>query len=76
MQIFFFHQIPLEGFEYLTRIHYKSDNVPHDGKWGEHEIDYILFTQKPVTITPNKNEVKDYRYVSQQQLKQLVGKNL
>lgn len=27
-------QVPLNGFEFLTRIHYKA---PSDGKWGEHE---------------------------------------
>lgn len=27
-------QVPLEKFEFLTRIHYKA---PSDGKWGEHE---------------------------------------
>lgn len=27
-------QVPLEKFNFLTRIHYKA---PSDGKWGEHE---------------------------------------
>ena len=27
-------QVPLEQFQFLTRIHYKA---PSDGKWGEHE---------------------------------------
>ena len=27
-------QVPLEAFQFLTRIHYKA---PSDGKWGEHE---------------------------------------
>lgn len=27
-------QVPLDAFEFLTRIHYKA---PSDGKWGEHE---------------------------------------
>ena len=27
-------QVPLEKFDFLTRIHYKA---PSDGKWGEHE---------------------------------------
>lgn len=27
-------QVPLEKFEFFTRIHYKA---PSDGKWGEHE---------------------------------------
>jgi len=27
-------QVPIEKFDFLTRIHYKA---PSDGKWGEHE---------------------------------------
>ena len=27
-------QVPLDRFDFLTRIHYKA---PSDGKWGEHE---------------------------------------
>jgi isopentenyl-diphosphate delta-isomerase len=27
-------QVPLDDFQFLTRIHYKA---PSDGKWGEHE---------------------------------------
>ena len=63
----------MDDFHYLTRIHYQAGNVPHDGKWGEHEIDYILFMQHNVTVVPNPNEVKSYRYVSKEELKQLIG---
>lgn len=28
------HQVPLDQFHFLTRIHYVA---PSDGKWGEHE---------------------------------------
>ena len=69
----FFPQLPLEAFHYLTRIHYRSDNVPSDGTWGEHEIDYILFIQRDVDVNINQNEVQSYRYVSQEQLKQFMG---
>ena len=30
--------VPLENFRFLTRIHYKA---PSDGKWGEHESEYL-----------------------------------
>jgi isopentenyl-diphosphate delta-isomerase len=78
-------QVPLDKFEFLTRIHYKS---PSDGKWGEHEseqtrhsnhvrktltmrttVDYILFIKANVDIEPNLNEVQATRYVSQKDLK-------
>lgn len=61
-------QVPLEAFQYLTRIQYKSENVPRDGIWGEHEIDYILFIQADVDVDVNDNEVQAHRYVSKDQL--------
>ncbi|EPS36079.1 hypothetical protein H072_10483 [Dactylellina haptotyla CBS 200.50] len=61
-------QVPLDKFEFLTRIHYKA---PSDGLWGEHEIDYILFIQTTVDVNPNPNEVKDTKYVTADELKQM-----
>ncbi|EGS21484.1 isopentenyl-diphosphate delta-isomerase-like protein [Thermochaetoides thermophila DSM 1495] len=61
-------QVPLEKFRFLTRIHYKA---PSDGKWGEHEIDYILFIKANVDLNINKNEVQATRYVTPEELKQL-----
>ncbi|KZT59647.1 Isopentenyldiphosphate isomerase [Calocera cornea HHB12733] len=62
-------QTPIDGFQYLTRIHYLA---PSDGLWGEHEIDYILFMAAPVTVTPNLNEISEYKYVSPEELKELM----
>ena len=78
-------QVPLEKFQFLTRIHYKA---PSNGKWGEHEsktlcslviddwiltefstVDYILFIKADVDHTPNPNEVQASRYVSEEELK-------
>lgn len=61
-------QVPIEDFKFLTRIHYLA---PSDGKWGEHEIDYILFVEADVTLEPSKNEVKDIKWVSADELRQL-----
>jgi len=63
-------QVPIEKFRFLTRIHYKA---PSDGKWGEHEIDYILFIKADVDVEPNLNEVRDTRYVSAEGLKSMFG---
>jgi len=65
-------QVPLDQFQFLTRIHYIA---PSDGKWGEHEIDYILFIKPTVDITlkSNPNEVQDTRYVSQDDLKTMFS---
>jgi len=60
--------VPIEKFDYLTRIHYLA---PSDGKWGEHEIDYILFIESDPELKINKNEVKDVRWVSMDELKQM-----
>lgn len=79
-------QVPFEDFHFLTRIHYMA---PSDGKWGEHEseyiievvtrrpilidelVDYILFIKANVDLNPSPNEVKDVKYVTQDELKAL-----
>ncbi|KAF2772773.1 IDI1, isopentenyl diphosphate:dimethylallyl diphosphate isomerase [Teratosphaeria nubilosa] len=61
-------QVPIEKFKFLTRIHYKA---PSDGKWGEHEIDYILFIKADVDLDVNPNEVQATKYVSEGELKEL-----
>ncbi|KAK2067005.1 hypothetical protein P8C59_000775 [Phyllachora maydis] len=63
-------QVPLDDFRFLTRIHYKA---PSDGKWGEHEIDYILFIKAKVDLEPNKNEVRATQYVTPETLKKLFA---
>ncbi|XP_028715239.1 isopentenyl-diphosphate Delta-isomerase 1-like isoform X1 [Peromyscus leucopus] len=68
--------IPLEEVDpnemhYLTRIYYKAQS---DGIWGEHEIDYILFLKKNVTLNPDPNEIKSYLYVSKEELKEIMKK--
>jgi isopentenyl-diphosphate delta-isomerase len=78
------NQVPIEKFNYLTRIHYAA---PSDGKWGEHEsacsisvpecvddadllsVDYILFIKADVDHESNPNEVQAARYVTQAELK-------
>jgi len=37
-------QVPLDKFQFLTRIHYKA---PSDGKWGEHESMWRLRSAPP-----------------------------
>ena len=61
-------QVPFSGFDFLTRIHYLA---PSDGKWGEHEIDYILFIEADVTLDINQNEVQETRWVSADELRQM-----
>lgn len=68
-------QIPVDGFKFLTRLHYwAADTVTHgeDSPWGEHEIDYVLFftvpTRNALTVTPHPDEVDDVRWVTQTEL--------
>ncbi|KAJ1719839.1 isopentenyl-diphosphate delta-isomerase idi1 [Coemansia erecta] len=63
-------QVPLDSFEYLTRIHYVA---PSDGMWGEHEIDYILFVKADVDLDVNENEVMSTRYVSMDEMKEIIA---
>lgn len=65
--------ISASKFKYLTRLHYWAADVVTHGKkspWGEHEIDYILFVQAKVTVKPDPDEVSDYKYVTQSELKE------
>ncbi|WFD38368.1 isopentenyl-diphosphate Delta-isomerase [Malassezia japonica] len=64
------NEVNLEDIQFLTRIHYLA---PSDGLWGEHEIDYILFLTAPVSLKVNENEVCDVKWVSVDELKQLMN---
>ncbi|KAL6054914.1 isopentenyl-diphosphate delta-isomerase idi1 [Balamuthia mandrillaris] len=68
------HHVPdvERDFTFLTRIHYMSEKGSCDGVWGEHEIDYILFLQRDVEVVPRPNEVKEYRWVTQQELTEFM----
>ncbi|KAL1322448.1 hypothetical protein HN51_067445 [Arachis hypogaea] len=63
--------VPVDQFLPLGRILYKA---PSDGKWGEHELDYLLFIVRDVKVNPNPDEVADIRYVNRDQLKELLRK--
>ena len=45
--------------------------APSDGKWGEHEFDYLLFTVRDTNVNPNPDEVADVKYMSRNDLKEL-----
>ncbi|KAG6738578.1 hypothetical protein D5086_033319 [Populus alba] len=63
--------VPVDQFSSLGRILYKA---PSDGKWGEHELDYLLFIVRDVSVNPNPDEVADVKYVNQDELKELLRK--
>ncbi|GLT87774.1 hypothetical protein SLE2022_058360 [Rubroshorea leprosula] len=63
--------VPVDDFTPLGRMLYKA---PSDGKWGEHELDYLLFIVRDVNVNPNPDEVADIKYVNREQLKELLRK--
>mmetsp|Transcript_10303 Transcript_10303/g.15823 ORF Transcript_10303/g.15823 Transcript_10303/m.15823 type:complete len:344 (-) Transcript_10303:903-1934(-) len=72
--------IPHEHIQFITKFHYwaadtlnyGTDNPP----WGEHEVDYILFFKhkgsEPIPVLPCEDEVEDYRYVTQDEFKDML----
>lgn len=64
----FYLQVPVDKFQFLTRIHYEA---PSDGVWGEHEMDYILIIKANVNLDVNPNECRDVKYVSATALKEM-----
>ncbi|GMY13928.1 isopentenyl-diphosphate Delta-isomerase I [Fagus crenata] len=63
--------VPVDQFFPLGRILYKA---PSDGKWGEHELDYLLFIVRDVNVNPNPDEAADVKYVNRDQLRELLRK--
>nr|GEW53168.1 isopentenyl-diphosphate delta-isomerase I [Tanacetum cinerariifolium] len=63
--------VPVDQFTPVSRMLYKA---PSDGKWGEHELDYLLFIVRDVAVNPNPDEVADIKYVNQEDLKELLRK--
>ncbi|RZR85356.1 hypothetical protein BHM03_00012332 [Ensete ventricosum] len=63
--------LPVDEFIPLGRILYKAAS---DGKWGEHELDYLLFIVRDVNLHPNPDEVADVKYVNREQLKEVLRK--
>ncbi|KAG7022195.1 Isopentenyl-diphosphate Delta-isomerase I [Cucurbita argyrosperma subsp. argyrosperma] len=63
--------IPVDQIIPVGRMLYKA---PSDVKWGEHELDYLLFIVRDVNVNPNPNEVADVKYVNKEELEELVRK--
>jgi len=71
-------QLPIDKFKFLTRLHYwAADTVTHgkNSPWGENEIDYVLFIQADVTTNPNPEEVSGEKYVTLNELREMMDPN-
>ncbi|XP_007525975.1 isopentenyl-diphosphate delta-isomerase 2-like isoform X2 [Erinaceus europaeus] len=62
-------QISPEDVMFMTTFHHKAR---FDSVWGEHEICHLLLVRKNVSIQPDINEVKSFRYVSREELEELL----
>lgn len=58
--------IEAHELKFLTRVHYCAMS---DGKWGEHEIDHLMFLQRDIDHLANPNEVCEVKYVTPDQLR-------
>ena len=65
-------QLKVNDIHYITRIQYRADNMPHDGVFGEHEIDYCLIVKGTFELKPNSNEVKAVKFVNEYELKEMI----
>jgi isopentenyl-diphosphate delta-isomerase type 1 len=69
--------LQLSQFKYLTRIQYfAKDDVTYGAEecpWCEHEIDYVLFIKANVLCKPNIDEVSDIKYVTEPELRDMLG---
>ena len=72
--------LDVNKFQFLTRLHYwAADTVTHGkrAKWGEHEIDYVLFyvldDKEVLDLKPHPEEVDDTRFVTMDELDEMLA---
>jgi isopentenyl-diphosphate Delta-isomerase len=64
------NEIKPSDLTYLTRIRYQK---PSNDRWGEHEIDYILFLQRDnISLNPNPDEVSEIRWVPRSEIEKFM----
>ncbi|XP_004617485.3 isopentenyl-diphosphate delta-isomerase 2 [Sorex araneus] len=64
-------QICLQDIVFMTHFYHHS---PSDEVWGDHEVAYILLVRKNLTVDPDPREVKSYRYLSREQVAELLDR--
>lgn len=73
-------ELDLQRFKFMTRVHYwAADAVTYgsESPWGEHEIDHLLLYRlragEKLTIKENPEEVRAYRWISLDELKEALS---
>ncbi|MES1919198.1 isopentenyl-diphosphate delta-isomerase idi1 [Bonamia ostreae] len=56
---------------FVTRIIYSSV----EQEWGEHEVDYVLFMKKELSMEPNSSEVGEVKFVTASELQKELNKD-
>ena len=62
-------QVPLNDFNFITKMIYSSRM---NEEWIEREIDHILIIKADVDVNFNENEVSEIKWVSQEELEELL----
>lgn len=68
------NDIKPEELMFMNRLAYSAES--DGGVWGESEIDYIFVLKKDLDLTPNPEEVRDVRYVTRSEMKDLLANQL
>ena len=63
------NQLSVDDFTAMTRLHYRAES---DAGWVEEELDHILIAKACVTLNLNPNEVETVRWVSRDDLAELL----
>lgn len=56
--------------KFVNRLAYRA--VSDGGLWGEAEIDYIFILRKNLALNPNPEEVRSFRYVTRDEMRDLL----
>ena len=66
-------ELNIDDFHFITKMMYSSRM---NADWIEREIDHILIIQADVTVTLNENEVSEIKWVTQDELQNILAGNV
>ena len=66
-------ELNIDDFHFITKMMYSSRM---NADWIEREIDHILIVQADVTVTINENEVSEIKWVTQDELQNILAGNV
>lgn len=66
-------ELNIDDFHFITKMMYSARM---NADWIEREIDHILIIQADVTVTLNENEVSEIKWVTQDELQNILAGNV